>query len=555
MSILNNDLEKLAQYFEINIATMNGKLACVFTGEWSHGKSTLINSLLGMPILPTDPIPTNKTIVKLERSNEVEPHIKITSANGEITEQYGHQAVELLQTARLQHTGIEYQAPNLNIPEHVQFVDTPGFNDTDQIASTQAETVAADVVVFVLNPLVAAVNQAQLAFIQQVVISKADIKDIFFVFTHSDSLDEDPSKKSEEMDVLGKRLGSYIPAERIYFVSSTRRDGIEELVNVLYNHLKSRLPTLLQDRNKKYQLQVLSELESRIRYEKLALQQFKDQSADKRQELLSRIQEAQKKENSKKNEIRQRSKNYLSQTIQDIRNMISHQEDVLEAFIEETQVSQLQQPGFLQTKIQNIIEEKIHPFVKDKIDHLLSSIQGDITTGESYSSALLEEMDIKIPGYQSPLNRVTAEQLMPIAVIGSIMMFGWMAPTTLVMGYITMKAKTLGLIKNFDQLGLLDVALNKIKQVAASGYKQAVKVSLAQTFNDYTQQLTSYCQDVIQHSTEKALDQVNYVDELEKALRKLRDEGGKSIINREIMLDKAETMIMANKTGSFDIRI
>jgi len=542
MNSPEQDLLLMAQQFALDVEPLQGQLACAFVGEWSHGKSSLINSLLGLPLLPTDPIPTNKTVVHLSNQPDAEPCTRLYSDTGEETAYTGQAAIESLQKARQHYARIDYQAGNLAIPSGVVFIDTPGINDTDQRASTQAESVAADIVVFVMNPLVAAVNQTQLNFIQQVILGKAEINDLFFVFTHSD----DPEAQANKAD-LQRRLGSHIPSERVFFVSNTDPVGTNALKSVLYAYLGERQKNLLPQRRQRYFRQLSAELGQRLHYERQALQQFKNKTEEQRKQLLNQIREAQRKEAIRKSEIRERSRQHLNQSLQKIRDSMDQHLATLEVFIESSSVSQLQQKGYLQLRIQDIIQQQLAPFVQNTLEQLLQAVQGDVEAGQRYSSELLAEMDLQLPVYQSPLGRVTAEHLMPIAVLGSIALCGWLSIPTLLLGYLTLKAQAFGLTRTFDQVGILDMALDRIKEVAASGYKQSVKMALAKTLHDYNQQMVEYYRTVVEKATGQALAQVNQVDELEKRLSEQREESGKSLLEREIRLDKAEGVLKSSE--------
>jgi hypothetical protein len=219
--------------------------------------------------------------------------------------------------------------------------------------------------------------------------------------------------------------------------------------------------------------------------------------------------------------------------------------DNVEDFIESSQTSQLQQRGYVQQKIQSIMEQQIQPVVQTKLENLLRTIQGEVQEGQRYSSDLLVDL-IHLPEYTSPLARITAEQIMPIAVLGSIVMFGWLSIPTFLLGYLTLKAREFGLTRYGDKTGILDMAIDKLKDIAAKSYKQALKMTVAQTLNNYLNQITDYFRAELEKVTEQALKQVNYVESLENTLQRLRGEGGKEIIEREIRLDKTESLLNAD---------
>jgi GTPase Era involved in 16S rRNA processing len=540
MKTHQQELLSIARQFDLEIPPLQGQLACAFVGEWSHGKSALINSLVGLPLLPSQPTPTNKTVVRLSRSKDMAPAACVHDNNGEILRYTGQDAIDALQNATKNIPGIEYQASNLDIPDHTLFIDTPGINDTDQTASTRAESVSADIVVFVVSADASAINQTQINFIQQVILGKADLNDIFFVLTHSDLV-----KDVQERASLMQRVGSHIGSNRVFFLSNKDQDGVQAFRQAFYAYITERQVSLLEYRRNRHFRQISDELEKKVKIERMALTQYKTQTADQREQLLVQIRESRGKETAKKSELRARSRQRLSEALQEVRDLMKQSIDNVEDFIESSQTSQLQQRGYIQQKIQSIMEQQIQPAVQTKLENLLRTIQGEVQEGQRYSSDLLVDL-IHLPEYTSPLARITAEQIMPIAVLGSIVMFGWLSIPTFLLGYLTLKAREFGLTRYGDKTGILDTAIDKLKDMAAKSYKQALKMTVAQTLNNYLNQITDYFRAELEKVTEQALKQVNYVESLENTLQRLRGEGGKEIIEREIRLDKTESLLNAD---------
>jgi ethanolamine utilization protein EutP (predicted NTPase) len=435
---------------------------------------------------------------------------------------------------------ISYCAANLDIPICVQFIDTPGINDTDLKANSCVESVAADVIIFVINPEVSAVNQTQLNFIQQVILGKSDLKDIFFVFTHDDLVESEDVRTN-----LRKRVGSQIGSDQIFFVSNTSQNGIGEFKNFFYYYLKNRQETLLIDRKQRYFRQLVDRVSEEVKFERAALNQYKNKSSEEREKLLINVRDARRKESIEKNKIRERCHLRLNESLQNLQNLIQQNEASIETFISISQPSQLQQRGYLQQKIQNLLEQEIQPAIQTELEKLLKATQLDVQEGQQFSSKLLSEFDINLPVYDSPMARITSEQILPIAFLGSVALFGWLTVPTLLLGYVTLKARDLGLTRYADQTGLLDAAMDKVKSLAASSYKQAVKIAVAQTLDNYLNQITDHFREILEKVTDQAIKQINYAEEIENTLQKLRDEGDKSIIEREIRLDKVEALLVA----------
>jgi hypothetical protein len=72
-------------------------------------------------------------------------------------------------------------------------------------------------------------------------------------------------------------------------------------------------------------------------------------------------------------------------------------------------------------------------------------------------------------------------------------------------------------------------------------------MTLAKTLTDYMNQVSDHFRAVLEKVTEQALQQVNLVEDLEKAMQRLRDERG--MIDQEMRLEKAEALLITLKAA------
>lgn len=539
MTAIYDTLLDTARQFNIEISPLQGDLVCAFVGEWNSGKSSLLNNLFGLPLLPERATPATKTLVLLQRNTDSAPHAKVQDDRGAIHEYQGTAAVEALQQS-LQHLSrIEYQAPQLDVPAHTVFVDTPGFNDTDQQASTRAETVRADLIVFVLNARVSALNQTQLSFIQHAVLSKAHLKDLFFVLTHSDVLEE-----VDDAESLQQRIGAHVGNERIFLLSNKDAASISVFKRVLYDYIETRRSVLLEERQQRQQRQLLDALQQHVVIERAALKQMQQQTTEQRAAVREQIQEARRKESFKKTELRQRSRQRLQAVLHTLRGLIETVEQQLDGFIESCSIDQLQKKDHLQQRLQEAMTA-LEPQMQRQLEELLRGLQADVLEGQTHSGQLLKELHFDLPSYSSPLARVNAEHIMPLAFMGSLLMFGWLSVPTVLLGYLALKARDFGLVRLADQTGILDRALGGIKNLAASGYKQSVKLTLANTLANYLNDVSDYFRDTLEKNTEQALKQINLVADLENTLQALSDE--RNYLERELLVERTEALLASQQ--------
>jgi len=543
MNVLRQDLYEISQQFDIDVPALQGDLTCAFVGEWNHGKSSLLNSMIGAPFLPEKPTPTTKTIVRLSKSIDPEPQTIVYKDSETKSEFHGVEAVEALQESTEQVMRIDFKSPQIDIPEHTVFVDTPGFNDTDQVANTKAETVQADVVVFVLNCTVSALNQTQIDFIRQAILCKADIKDLFIVFTHSDSLEDE-----EDYDDLRQRVGVHLNNDQVFFLSNKNQQGVQEFKEALYTYLNNRQKVLIEERQQRYDRELSIALQQKVIIKRAALEKLKSKSCEEKEELQKKIQDARYKERNKKKELRSSNHLRLRDSLRELRELTTTCIDEIGRVVDNSNVEQLQRKGFIQDKIQEMMGSVFQPQVESKLKTLLEYLQKDVSDGQLYSKQLMNDLDIELPEYSSRLSAVSAEHIMPLAIAGSYLMFGLFSVPTLVIGYLTFKAREFGLTRIADRTGLLDSALDKAKELGASSYKHTIKMSVAKSFTNYLNEVSDHYNNILEETIEKAIQKINFVEELETTMQRLIS--STEIVQLEMNLDKAETILNLVNTKS-----
>ncbi len=213
----------------------------LIVGEFSRGKSTFVNALLGRKILPASKNPTTAIISKIVYGekpdyricyHEEEPRqltedefIKLTAPKEPDEDDAGSmqeyiQAQEDL--ARIDYAEITY--PLSFCQNGVEVVDTPGTNDlnTMRLDITYGYLAQADAVVLLLSatqPL----SASEAEFLKERILGN-QIQDIFFVISRKDELDG-PEQEQSVIDFITENLRKILPKEvslknRIFLVGS-----------------------------------------------------------------------------------------------------------------------------------------------------------------------------------------------------------------------------------------------------------------------------------------------------------------------------------------------
>lgn len=214
----------------------------LIVGEFSRGKSTFVNALLGRKILPASKNPTTAIISKIVYGEKPDYHIcyreeseprhlsesefiKLTApkepdeGDAASMQEYIRAQEEL---DKIDFAQITYPLPFCQ--NGVEVVDTPGTNDlnTVRLDITYGYLAQADAVVLLLSatqPL----SASEAEFLRERILGN-QIQDIFFVISRKDELDG-PEQEQGVVDFITENLRKILPREislknRIFLVAS-----------------------------------------------------------------------------------------------------------------------------------------------------------------------------------------------------------------------------------------------------------------------------------------------------------------------------------------------
>jgi small GTP-binding protein len=169
----------------------------VVVGEFNHGKSTFVNALLGVTVLPVGVTPTTAAIHHLKYGDPASACVVYTSGERKDIpfDQTRTFAVGGGQTAEdVDFLEVSYPAPLLK--ERILLVDTPGVNDLSHQRAdiTYSYIPRADAVLFLLDAG-QILKESERVFLQEKLL-KASRDKIVFVITKWDILSEDEQKEA-----------------------------------------------------------------------------------------------------------------------------------------------------------------------------------------------------------------------------------------------------------------------------------------------------------------------------------------------------------------------
>jgi ribosome biogenesis GTPase A/gas vesicle protein len=176
-------------------ALQQGQMSVVVLGEFNHGKSTVVNALLGEPILPTGITPTTAVITHLVYGEEPMAAVKAPRGGDKRVIEYDEMAEQIRRVEEEEGNEpdyVEIAYPNELLSDSLVLVDTPGVNDISQqkVEITYGYVPKADVVIYVLDAT-QVLKKSEVTFIRDRLL-KANRDRIIFVLGKTDALsDED----------------------------------------------------------------------------------------------------------------------------------------------------------------------------------------------------------------------------------------------------------------------------------------------------------------------------------------------------------------------------
>lgn len=243
------DLKKVE---EARNQVLNEKFQIVVVGEFSRGKSTFINALLGNKLLPSSAKPTTTLLNIITYSKE--PFIKlhyrnkgVKEINEEIfkklvapkepikgdqeSEKAYEQQVELFKTIDFAEIG----HPLSFCEDGVRIIDTPGTNDLDPAREQLTNSIIpqSDAAILLLSAI-KILSESEMSFLQDRILA-SDIQKIFIVVNQKDLL-ESPEKVEKVYQHAYTNLKDILHEPKIFMVAAKdalnarRKAAGEELV-------------------------------------------------------------------------------------------------------------------------------------------------------------------------------------------------------------------------------------------------------------------------------------------------------------------------------------
>lgn len=501
--------------------TETGELACAFVGEWNAGKTTLINALTGTT-LPEGAVSTTKTVVRIRHADEMES--TVFYPDGNVKQVQGDEAWTLVdQAAQEGVKRVEFGDPKADLPDDVVFVDTPGFNDQDAVANTMAEGVQADIIVFVLLAGGSTLNQVQKQFIDEVLLAKKghNLLDIFFVFTHADMLESEEDRDATVDRFLQKFGYDMLEHRQFHFVTLLKgspAQGVDSLKSTLYDHLRKRSRELLPERTSRLYRELKGRMRQRIAEQEALMERIHIEKSDRKTELREKLDVAYQKERSQREEIRERQKMRIDRFSDQLSGVLEPVSNELEAIVNGLSSEELKTTGILEKEITNRMEGRLQPQVRQWMEEIQQQMDKDLGEAESASQSLLNNLGLNLPEYSSRLPKISAEAIVPLAVVGSLLIAGPFSMITIALGFLAWNAAKFGLVKGGWLLSSIE---EKAEKIATASHKRLVQQAINKSLSDYRNGVVAQLRELTCKVMEHRLAKLDSVSQIRRQLEEL----------------------------------
>lgn len=259
----------------------------VVLGEFNHGKSTFVNSLMGKDILPSDILPTTATInVVGQGENKAEVHYedgRIKAIEPEELNQYvGNQDVQSIDFIALNDVDFPIEPP-------YYVVDTPGLNDANLNRSKVAYHFIpnADLIFFILKAS-QPISGTEMTFLKETLL-KEGLKQIIFILNFADEFEDEEEELEEIIEDLREKLESIdgivdpviLPydALRILQYGGEEREGVQAAIE----RYRSQGTTALR---RGRQQVIIKQIKASLEHEEAQFIIFQDGKQEEKEHLL-----------------------------------------------------------------------------------------------------------------------------------------------------------------------------------------------------------------------------------------------------------------------------
>ncbi|MGG2114148.1 dynamin family protein (plasmid) [Lysinibacillus capsici] len=366
------ETEKLAN--ELLFDLEQNQYTFIVVGEFSTGKSSFINALIGQSILPVGITPTTATINILKYGDDA---ATVYYKDGHVEQTNEAQLNDLIANKLEQADTIDYVVLQKKLDflkDDMIIIDTPGLNDLNEarVDVTYNYIPRADVVLFLLDcrtPL----RKTEFEYITEALL-KNGLDRIIFIANFADDVPE------EELDgiiqKIERQLLHALDLSTVTVIPFSAHEALEgkqladaELLDISgYNQVMTNIEELCESGSRVKEKQIrmehrLNVLEQTFKYELTQQKQLLLQSEDELKETLENMANWQHDQHA----FSEKFHSYYEERIFDFKRMANKS---IETFFEELKEEVMEKVDLYQgTQIQHYFEKELPSYIKKRLKH------------------------------------------------------------------------------------------------------------------------------------------------------------------------------------------
>lgn len=251
--ILNSkDIEEIKKFETAIDKRIDDKFSVVIMGDFKRGKSTLINSLLGKQVAPTNVTPETITINKISYAEEakceavLENKMRLKLAADELCKEKIEEIIKDI-PAPIDYIDVR---ENAEILKDITIIDTPGLgdfvNDNDQKVSEYL--LNADAVIYVVSVL-SPISETEQEFLNSSVLPQ-NFSNLFVAVNMCDTLSS-VDEVERVRDEIIKRVSRFVSDPKVFAISAldefNKSQGLDATNPSLSSYLQTEYDVFRKD--------------------------------------------------------------------------------------------------------------------------------------------------------------------------------------------------------------------------------------------------------------------------------------------------------------------
>jgi hypothetical protein len=320
-------------------------------GEFSAGKSSIINNMLNEKILPVGWQPETKYITEIKYSNE--NYIFVDNEKIELS-------TENIKNLKTNSDKVEIFMNNPILKE-VTFIDTPGTNDPTTFNDNIVFDVVSnsDLVMFITKANQALSNSERL-FLSKVIKAK-DLEKFFFIINFADVVDNRKMVKNEFINNLSLllTLDKEIITNQTLLYSVKEKEIYDYVLEYLLEFIHKKRDKLLIDWEKSEKEKVLNQMLLKVEILLDSLDGKVSTYDEELQKIDKEIKLFEQSITSELNKLNSKLENLKSNTIQNIESGINSIKKEIEQEINEMDYNQLVTTRYTELRVKKLVEDLV----------------------------------------------------------------------------------------------------------------------------------------------------------------------------------------------------